>query len=228
MDTAQGSRLLSEVGGESLEEILGSLRTAYHHATTVEGNASINYRSKTTGIAELDEIVTRHFQSTKIGGLSITGRYLPLVYKIASTLVSSPNNKAVIIIDYEGRFEALRLKCSTADLDHIYVLQPAESARDQIRDIIADIESYMVYDPEAKQSSDRELWGTIAIGGTGGGDVSAGWKGWLHVDREQVQPFPSDITLNEALQQREERQKAVDAAGWQASSAWGDFIFHED
>ncbi|KAJ3498290.1 hypothetical protein NLG97_g1241 [Lecanicillium saksenae] len=227
MDAAQGSRLLSEVGGDSLEEILGSLRSAYDHSTAPEGNAPINFRSKTTGIKELDEIVRRHFQSTKIGGLSITGRYLPLVYKIASTLVSSPNNKAVIIIDYEERFEALRLRCSTDNLDHIYVLRPAESARDQIRDIIANTEKYLVYDEEAKKSANRELWGTIVIGRPGGGDVSAGWKGWLRVDREEVPPFPPDITLDEALQQREERQRAVDAAGWQASSAWGDFIFHE-
>lgn len=84
----------------------------------------------------------------------------------------------------------------------------------------------MIYDDGAQRSWNRELWGTIVLGGTGG-DISAGWKGWLRVDREEVRPFPPDITLQEALQQREERQKAVDAAGWQVSCAWGGFVFHD-
>lgn len=176
----------------------------------------------------MDEITARHFQSTKIGGLSVTGRYLPLVYKIASTLASPPNNKVIIIIDYEGRFQASRLICSKSDLDHIYVLRPAESTRDQVRDIITDAENYMIYNHGARRSASRELWGTIVLGGVGGGDITAGWKGWLRVDREEVRPFPPDISIDEALRQREERQRAVDVAGWQVSSAWGGFVFHDN
>ncbi|KAJ2982750.1 hypothetical protein NQ176_g1180 [Zarea fungicola] len=209
MDSALGARILNEVGGGSLEEVLDGLRTC---------NQKTNY-IKNTGITELDEIVSRHFHTTKIGGLTITGRYLPLIYKIASTLAS---HKALVIIDYEGRFEASRLTCAQSDLEHIYVLRP--EARD--RDLMANVDRYMLYSKAAKDSAHREFWGTIVIGGPGG-DVTAGWKGWLRVDREQVPRFPSDMTIQEALLQRDARQAAVDAAGWQVSSPWGDFIFHE-
>lgn len=107
------------------------------------------------------------------------------------------------------------------------MLRPAESTRDGVRDLIASTESFLLYDEAARASAGRELWGTIVIGGFGGGDVAAGWKGWLRVDREEVRQFPADISIDDALRQREERQAAVDAAGWQVTSAWGGFVFHE-
>lgn len=228
MDAALGSRLLNEVGGESLDEILDSLRNAHNQSTAREGNSTINYKIKSTGVDELDDIISRHFQDTKIGGLSITGRYLPLAYKIISTLASPPSNKVIIVIDYEGGFQASRLTCSQCDLEHIYVLRLAENTRDQVRVIIANTEKYLLYDDGAKRSAGRELWGTVVLGNVGGGDITAGWKGWLRVDREQTRPFPPDITIEEALQQREERQVEVDNAGWQVSSPWGGFVFHDD
>ncbi len=176
---------------------------------------------------ELDEIVAQHFRSTKIGGLSVTGRYLPLIYKVASTLVSAPNNKAIIIVDYEGRFQASRLTCNKSDLEHIYVMRPAENTRDQARDIIINTENYILFNHLARHSAVRELWGTMVLGGVGGGDITAGWKGWLRVDREEVRPFPPNTSIEVALRRREERQRTVDAAGWQVSSAWGGFVFHD-
>ncbi|OAR02585.1 hypothetical protein LLEC1_00322 [Akanthomyces lecanii] len=207
--------------------ILGSIRNAYHQGTAQERVSAINYKIKTTGMHELDDIVAQHFRSTKIGGLAVTGRYLPLMYKIASTLASAPNNKAIIIIDYEGRFRASGLTCNEDDLEHIYVLRPPENTRDQPRDNIIETENYILFNDRARHSACRELWGTIVLGGVAGGDITAGWRGWLRVDREEVQPFPPDTSIEEALRQREKRQRAVDAAGWQASSAWGGFVFHD-
>ncbi|KAM3517587.1 hypothetical protein NHJ13051_008854 [Beauveria bassiana] len=228
MEAALGSSILNEVAGESFAEILGSLRNAYKPIVASGHDATINYKVKKTGISALDEIIGRHFQYTKTGGLAITGRYLPLVYKIASTLASPPNNKVVIIIDYEGSFQASGLNCSESALEHIYVLRPAENTRDKLRDVIASTENYVVYNEEAKKSANLELWGTIVLGSTTGGDVTAGWKGWLRVDREEVRPFPPDISIEEALQQREERQRAVEASRWQVSSAWGGFCFNDN
>ncbi|KAK8149192.1 hypothetical protein G3M48_007956 [Beauveria asiatica] len=228
MEAALGSSILNEVAGESFAEILDSLRNAYKPSVAPEHDALINFKVKKTGIYALDEIIDRHFQNTKTGGLSIRGRYLPLVSKIASTLASPPNNKVVIIIDYEGSFRASGLTCSESALEHIYVLRPAENTRDQLRDVVASTENYVVYNEEAKKSGNRELWGTIVLGSTAGGDVTAGWKGWLRVDREEVRPFPPDISIEEALQQREERQRAVEASRWQVSSAWGGFCFYDN
>lgn len=208
-------------------QILDSMRNAYNQGTAKEGTSGTNYKIKTTGIDELDEIVAQHFRSTKIGGLAVTGRYLPLIYKIASTVVSAPFSKAMIIVDYEGRFQASRLTCKRSDLEHIYVTRPAESTRDQAKDLIIDTENYILFSDRARHSASRELWGTIVLGGLGGGDIIAGWKGWLRVDREEVRPFPPNTSVEEALRQRDERQRAVDAAGWQVSSAWGGFVFHD-
>ncbi|KAM3451737.1 hypothetical protein NHJ6243_009533 [Beauveria neobassiana] len=120
-----------------------NLRNAYKPIVASGHDATTNYKVKKTGISALDEIIGRHFQYTKTGGLAITGRYLPLVYKIASTLASPPNNKVVIIIDYEGSFQASRLNCSESALEHIYVLRPAENTRDKLRDVIASTENYV-------------------------------------------------------------------------------------
>ena len=67
----------------------------------------------------------------------------------------------------------------------------------------------------------------MVLGGLGAGDLVAGWKGWLRVDREAVRPFPPGISVEEALLQRDARNKAVQAAGWEVSSPWGGFVFHD-
>lgn len=80
----------------------------------------------------------------------------------------------------------------------------------------------------------REWWGTIVIGGgspttlgSGHTDVTTGWKGWLRVDREEVRGFPLGMSAEEALVDREQRQRAADASGYTATSAWGGFNFRE-
>jgi len=121
------------------------------------------------------------------------------------------------------------------DLDHVYVLRYPHGNSSQLSDCLASIEDYMLYG--SHRSRDREWWGTILIGtdhNTTGSAlnagsaphvaVTAGWKGWLRVDRSEIATF-ADLSLEEALADRDERQDAVNEAGWVASSPWGRFTF---
>ncbi|KAF4966154.1 hypothetical protein FSARC_6153 [Fusarium sarcochroum] len=183
--------------------------------------------TKLTHIRPLDDIAAVHFHTTKAAGISISGRHLPLLYKLISTLISPPHQYAVLIIDIEGRFDATRLTCSPSHTQHVYVQRPARSSPEQIRALVAEAEGLLLYSDVARASAGREWWGTILVGGLGAGDIAAGWKGWLRVDREHVRGFALGISAEEALNQKEQRQDVVDAAGWAATSQWGGFTFEE-
>ena len=134
---------------------------------------------------------------------------------------------AVLVIDIEGRFDVTRLTCPNADLHHVYVQTTPRSSPEVLRNIVSQADDFMLYSKDTRISSDREWWGTMVLGGLGAGDLVAGWKGWLRVDREAVRPFPPGISVEEALLQRDARNKAVQAAGWEVSSPWGGFVFHD-
>ncbi len=97
----------------------------------------------------------------------------------------------------------------------------------------AEAESHMLYSATTAPSADRRWWGTIltGIGGPSLGSVdaavTAGWKGWLRIDREDVPGFPAGLSAVSALAQRTARQAVSDEAGWTAESAWGGFVFRE-
>ncbi|KAF9775450.1 hypothetical protein IL306_006429 [Fusarium sp. DS 682] len=168
-----------------------------------------------------------HFHTTKSAGLGISGRYLPLLYRLISNLISPPHLYAILVIDIEGRFDATRLTCSPSHFEHVYVHRPARSDPENTRALVAEAESALLYGSVARASAGREWWGTIVVGGVGAGDIAAGWKGWLRVDREHVRGFTLGISAEEALDQKKQRQDAVDAAGWVATSQWGGFTFRE-
>ncbi|KAL2876350.1 hypothetical protein SGCOL_008350 [Colletotrichum sp. CLE4] len=198
----------------------------------------------------LDDLVHRNFRATKSAPLAVTGRQLPLVYALVSTLLSHPHNKTVLIIDTEYRFDATRLLCDPDDLRHAYVHRPARRSTtansrsggsgsgsgsrggagigigaEQTRELVAAAENWMLYG--GHHSGAREWWGTIVIGALGAGDVTAAWKGWLRVDREYVPGFSLGCSATEAVKDRRQRQEAVGAAPWAASSQWGSFTFTE-
>lgn len=183
--------------------------------------------TKLTHISLLDEIAASHFHTTKVAGIGISGRHLPLLYKLISNLVSPPYLYAVLVIDIEGRFDVTRLTCSPSHMRHVYVQRPARSDPEHTRTLVTEAEGILLYGDVAGASAGREWWGTIVVGGLGAGDISAGWKGWLRVDREKVRGFGLGISAREALDQKSQRQHAVDAAGWEATSQWGGFIFKE-
>ncbi|ODA83128.1 hypothetical protein RJ55_01638 [Drechmeria coniospora] len=181
-----------------------------------------------THMDELDKIASLHFRDTQAAAVSISGRNLPLIYKLISSLVSPPLCKTLMVLDLDGRFDATRITCAEEHLHHVYVQRPAHSSPETVRTLVADAQGFMLYNAASQASLSRQWWGTIVIGGLGSaGDLVAGWKGWLRVDREPVQPFALGISSDEALTQRKARQDAVDAAGWAATSPWGGFVFHE-
>lgn len=209
-------------------QILTSLRTSVASAAGTVPPGPV----KLTHLPVLDDIAARHYRSEQAPALSLSGRYMPLLYKLVSGLVSAPHRLTVLVIDLEGRFDATRLACSEVDARHIYVQrpeQPAPEARtEHLRAIISQADAFMLYSDAARPSAHRRWWGTLVAGGGGPGDVVTGWRGWLRVDRKHVNPFPIGSSAEEAMENRDRRQKVVDAAGWQAESPWGGFVFHDE
>ncbi|KAK7398235.1 hypothetical protein QQX98_012385 [Neonectria punicea] len=175
----------------------------------------------------LDQLAARHFRATKAAGVSVSGRHLPLLYRLISTLVSPPHLHTLLVMDLDGRFDATRLTCPEPHLRHVYVQRPARSSLERLRALVAEAEGFMLYGDGAHASAARQWWGTVVVGGLGAGDIAAGWKGWLRVDREHVRGFALGISAEEAMEQRGRRQDAVDAAAWAATSEWGDFSFED-
>lgn len=195
---------------------------------------------KLTHMHDLDDIAARHFRSTQAPALAISGRHLPLILKLASTLVSAPHHYALLIIDLDGRFDATRLTCADSDARHIYVHRPSRPSNygtaegdeintnaDHLRALVTESSNFMLYGPGAAASSSRRWWGTVVLGGLGAGDIVAGWKGWLRVNRQDVAAFNLGVSAEEALARRAARQDVVDHAGWTADSQWGGFDFNE-
>ncbi|KAI1821479.1 hypothetical protein F4861DRAFT_541891 [Xylaria intraflava] len=222
-----GARLLAEVEEESLEALL----------TTLRGNLTntpSSHRTAPIPFANLSAIVARHHQATQSAPhplFSVSGRYLPLLYHLISTLIASPHNYAVVVVDAEGKFDVTRLispnkssyPATPDDLHHIYIYRPAARGPEHVKAAVAAADEFMLYGSHGSRG--REWWGTVVIGGAAGGTVNAGWKGWLRVDRENVGGFGAGISVEEALAERARRHAVVDAAGWVASSHWGSYVW---
>ena len=209
-------------------------------------------------------------QSTPL--LSVTGRYLALLYHVVSTLIAAPHRYAVLVVDPEARFDVTRLLSSAAvdgdrqtssypatpaDLRHVHVVRPPLPApptssssggvgdnpnpqrQRHLRDAVAAAREWILYAP-GHGSRDRELWGVVVVGSSlgtttsttaavddneGGGDVvvTAGWRGWTRVEREEVPGFGGGggMSVEEALQRRKSRQRALEMKRWVAGSRWG-------
>ncbi|KAL7913338.1 hypothetical protein GGI35DRAFT_287271 [Trichoderma velutinum] len=231
MEAAIGGQLLKAVEEASLEEILDSFRSSLAIEKT-QAVGTGTRRVKGTHLDELDHLAGRQFRATQAPTISVSGRSLPLIYKVISTLVSPPHSMALFVLDLDGRFDATRLTCTDDDLQHVYVQQPPydESSStdvELIRSLIEDAERFLVYDCSSAASLSREFWGTMVLGGLGAGDLVAGWKGWLHVDRDHVAEYSMRLTMEEAFERRSNRQEVVDSAGWVAASPWGKFTFDD-
>ncbi|KAG5984659.1 hypothetical protein E4U55_003880 [Claviceps digitariae] len=217
LDALPGRRLLADIEEATLEEILSQLRSSI--------NPNPPSRLKQTHVTALDALAATHLRDTQSPTISLCGRALPLLYKIASTIISPPHSKAVFVLDLEGRFDATSLDCEAADLAHVYVQRPARSESENLRRLVAEAEEFMLYDETAGVSRHREWWGTLVVGGLAAGDVTAGRKGWLRIERSSVPGFAWGTSVEEAWTQRENRERAVEERGWLASSQWGGFQF---
>lgn len=116
------------------------------------------------------------------------------------------------------------------DIKHVHVYRPARGSPAHIREVLASAEHHMIYSRHA--SSAREWWGTIVIGGGSpavlgveNADVTTGWRGWLRVDHEEIRGFGVGESIEEALAERNRRQRKVDEAGWTANCFWGGLRF---
>jgi hypothetical protein len=95
--------------------VLTALRTLVANKTTGTAPTSTTTTSSsriqvpTYPSDALNGLVQQHFRATQSPTLSLSGRYLPLLYSLIATLIAAPQNKAVVIIDTEGRFDATRL-----------------------------------------------------------------------------------------------------------------------
>ncbi|EGO55930.1 hypothetical protein NEUTE1DRAFT_148323 [Neurospora tetrasperma FGSC 2508] len=217
-----GARMLNEIEEGSLEELLTSLRTNFttlansdfnDHAATHEDTDTDHNSSQKLVIAPtttsnkpeprhfpipfLNELIQRHFRATSTATLSISGRHHELLYLLVATLIAPPHRKTVAILDFDGRFDPLRLLatttpfCSTStgtstpsthrldpsDLDHVHILRPPPPRRatnapvPPLHTYLVGMEEYMLYAPH--KSREREWWGTIVIGGSTGNTTTA-------------------------------------------------------
>ncbi|KAK8044559.1 hypothetical protein PG993_004583 [Apiospora rasikravindrae] len=247
----EGARILDEVEEESLEQLINYFRSSSLPGTTPNHPQNLNPLIPFPSLATL---IARHHQVSQTFPpplLSLSGRYLPFLYHLVSTLIAAPHNYAITIVDADHRFDVTRLlsdpsATSTApasattpspypatksDLKHIYVYRPARSANQaQVQASLAAAREYMLYAPHA--SRNRAWWGSVVVGGaTGGGekrlvaDVVASWKGWLHVQRREVPGFGVGMSVEEALGERERRAELVRDRGWEARAREGAYAW---
>ncbi|KAI0155395.1 hypothetical protein GGR52DRAFT_202238 [Hypoxylon sp. FL1284] len=241
-----GARLLGGVEEGSLEELLDALRV-----NLTSGPSNIRPHIP---IPALANIASRHHNAAKSAPppvLSVSGRYLPLLYHLISTLIAEPHNYTVVIVDTESQFDVTRLVGSSStpanppsvpshdsnssypatpsDLRHVHVYRPARGAGPS-RAAAAAAGEWMVYGAHGSRA--RAWWGTVVVVGAGAGaavkgDVNAGWRGWLRVAREDVPGFAAGASVDEALRDRAERQDAADKAGWVAGSRDGAYVWRD-
>ena len=190
-----------------------SIRTKTHPSKLLRDlRAAHTPRSDRTGIPELDELWRSHG-----GKLAITGRGLPLVYRIVNHLVSVRGG-TVAVVDIEGRFSPSHLDC---ELRHVHVFRPT---RRNMKATLESVEGYMLWGEHG--SKEREWMGTIVNGGVGG-EIMTGWRGWLKVEKDSVKAFAAGVSVEEALREREMRQEGTSFTGWRAVSEYGGFSWRQ-
>ncbi|KAH6652484.1 hypothetical protein BKA67DRAFT_536223 [Truncatella angustata] len=230
-----GARILGEVEEESLEDLLNRLRDSILPPS--QGHPPLNPQIPITSLSTL---ISKHHhanQSAPPPVLSLSGRYLPFLYHLTSTLIAAPHRHAIVIVDVDHRFDVTRLIAPSADrnlparpgdLAHIYIYRPARSSphsaatgdppHNQTQAAISAAQQHMLYGAHASRG--RVWWGTLVVGGSGG-DVNAGWRGWMDVQREEVAPFGLGVSAEEALEERDKRYERVRERGWEGRSRVG-------
>ncbi|KAK4642801.1 hypothetical protein QC761_400760 [Podospora bellae-mahoneyi] len=205
---AAGGRLLGEIEEMALDEVLAAFRTGFravactggHNDASIGHNDSVSvkkeedaqYGPKTFPIEALNDLVQRNFRATGSAPLAVSGRYYELIYVLIATLIASPWDKAVVVVDLEGKFDPLRVlaaplagpvsslqdnektatkraRVERSDLEHIHILQPKKGNWEQqpparfVSACLTTMEEYMLYG--AHRSRGRQWWGTVLIGG---------------------------------------------------------------
>lgn len=142
-------------------------------------------------------------------------------------------HQALLVIDLEARFDVTRLSCRDEEkLRHVYVCRPARCGAERLKEVVSKAQEWMLFGRH--ESSGRELWGTVVIGGAEG-DVSCGFRGWLRVDRREEEEgalgaaaIPGGLSADTALELRSSRSDtATPRWDWVATCEWGEFHFAE-
>jgi hypothetical protein len=74
----------------------------------------------------------------------------------------------------------------------------------------------------------REYVGTM-VNGAQGGDVMVSWRGWLRAESERgdVPGFGAGMSVEEALELREESMVAAEERRWRARCEWGEYRWED-
>lgn len=239
-----------------VKQILASLRTGFSSTTTHNNPpSSPPHHPQLPQLPQLPrrifpspplhDLVTRHHRATNLAPLSLTGLRsgLDLVYHLIATLITAPRSMAVSVIDFDGRFDVLRLLATgipdRSDLEHVHVVRPPEGTAGEVAGYVQAVEEYMLYGGHGSRG--REWWGSVVVLGEGRGRgrkdegmmgesvgvVVGGGSGWMRVERGEVAGF-GETSVEEALEGREGREREVEGAGWAGVSAWGGFWFGGD
>lgn len=173
--------------------MLARLRTAGSSSTSP--NTPQNQHPRLP-IPSLASLAARHHQASQSLPpplLSLSGRYLPFLYHLVSTLLAAPHAYAVVVVDQDHRFDVTRLVsasppspatgttysaaapsaaaatgispgCTVADLRHLYVYRPARGPHlAPVQACIAAAREHMLYGRHG--SRHRTWWGTVVTGG---------------------------------------------------------------
>lgn len=125
--------------------------------------------------------------------------------------------------DNDGELEAgQEEKLKRSDLKHLHIFRPSAQ---NLESTLKGVEEYMLYGNH--DSYGREFGGTILFGaegregvdmgslrGMGRPEVVMGWRGWLRVEREEVEAFGMGGSVEEMLEERKRRQDVVRGKGW--------------
>ncbi|KAL1906200.1 hypothetical protein Sste5344_008037 [Sporothrix stenoceras] len=116
-------------------------------------------------IPALQQLVTRHFRSTRAPELVVSGqRPLALVYLLVATLVAAPRRQTVVVVDAEARFkvrqmlgvqpmassdeaeaEVLASPVTEDDLQHVHVFRVDSRWRVPLAELVAAAEQRVLY-----------------------------------------------------------------------------------
>ncbi|KAH8646661.1 hypothetical protein BX600DRAFT_154148 [Xylariales sp. PMI_506] len=121
-----GARLLAEVEEESLEELISTVQQAI-----LAPNLGSSHLRPRIPIPALESLIHRHHHGTQSAPpplLSLSGRYLPFLYHLVSTLIASPHRYAVVVVDVDHRFDVTRLVVSSPHYTSSSATRPSAAA----------------------------------------------------------------------------------------------------
>jgi hypothetical protein len=138
-------------------------------------------------------------------------------------VVSPPVSKTVVVIDAQGGFDITQLSCGIEDLKHVHLYKPSTS---HVREAISQVEDYLW---SGEHGSMSRTLAAVIVCGADGGDITVGWRGWLHAESgvDEIGRFRTSLSAEEAMGERDQRQAAIDSKQLKATSDWEEYRWIE-